>query len=266
MSELSDFEKDQLRRSNTVAVVRQRLENRSKRCQLPSLPVIHPRATGSLRLPAGLHLLIAPAAGGKTITALGLYNWIAASGLPCAYQYAYEPLARVPMIGISTKSHSDLLIKCGRAAGSPITTVDEKSAPATQCYGYAVLDSISLAIRMLPSVGPMAKNLGDQAYSKGLKPADLVGASVHNSYATALGIVLIATINSEMLPIVNMLKGVAMGIHTIGAPGSFGGDDRTDRVRKPTQVPYEYMNEAAIALGYGKFKGVGGDTPTEGRV
>jgi hypothetical protein len=251
-SVVTDSEKPQrggLRMSRTVAQKRKEVSSESvlrdyfktqARVQAFSLANLPERITDvelPFNLTAGLHLFAAPASGGKTLTGLGLAVWLDAVGVPTNYVYAYEPLSPVPTSQLNPVEHAKLLKKHMGAQPRVL-----------------VFDSLTLALRMLPEVKPMADIMGDQAYPGGLKPADLAGAALHNDYATTGHTALLATVNSDMLPIVKALPGAIMGIYQVPYPGTFVGVERSDRLRKPIVVPYEYMNIASLALGYGTFR------------
>jgi hypothetical protein len=208
-----------------------------ERCTLPRIPEFLDRTPAGLTLPTGLHLLFAPAGGGKTLTALGLYTWLVSEGVNASYEYAYEPNAERGVDKLTPAEHEAAL----------------KGHCVLNTPSACIFDALSLALRMLPEVDVLAKRLGDQAYAGGLKPADLAGAALHNWFATKYRICLIATVNSEMLPIVKALSGAVTGIFQIGTPGTISGTDRTDRVLKPIVIPDTMMNVASKALGYGEF-------------
>jgi len=210
--------------------------DRAAKFTLPKPPVFIPRTPPELPLATGLYLTFAPAAGGKTLTALGLACWLEAYGTSVSYEYAYEPGAQTGIDKLGPVAHQELLSR------------HKKEKPHV-----LVFDSLSLALRMLPEVEALAKLLGDQAYTGGLKPADLAGAGKHNAFGELNNVCIIGTVNSDMLPIVRALSGAIMGIFTIGAPGTLSGADRTDRTQKPIVVPDEFMNIATQAVGYGEF-------------
>jgi hypothetical protein len=223
---------------------------RSADFRLPSLPVLVPGGPPGLNLSVGLHLLSAPASGGKTITALGLATWLDFLALSVRYVYAYEPLAAITLSELNPTAHSKLLKErmTWRKRGA-------QASDDTPASGVLIFDSLTLALRMLPEAKPMADILGDQAYPGGLKPADLAGAGLHNDYAQAYRTALFATVNSDMLPIIKSLPGAIMGIYRVVSPGVFVGVERSDREERPITVPDQFMDVASRALGYGAFRG-----------
>lgn len=217
--------------------------------KLPKRAVRVPNSPEEIPATCGLHLLMAPAASGKTITALGLAVWLA-DFVPVTYVYAYEPLAEIGISDLTADAHTKLM--------------EQKLDAQSKTPKFVVFDSLSMALRMLTEVKPVADTLGDQAYTGGLKAADLVGAAAHSLRAASANTALYATINSEMLPIVKALGGAVMGVYHIPAPGLITGTDRDDREIKPISVPKEAMNIACLANNYGPFKGA--SNTTQGRI
>jgi hypothetical protein len=188
-----------------------------------------------LTLGFGLHLMGAGRAKGKTITGLAIAEWLEASGVTNMYAYLMEPRSVVP---IST------IIGGSGWSDKYASLLDQ--AP----NGVLVLDSLTYLIQMTAEMRQVQETLSDVIYKGGLSPKDIIGVLIHDEIARSKRVAVIATVNSELMPTMEVFEGACEGTLNLSSPGSFLHRDRKTREFKNIVVPRRFIESAAKQLGY----------------
>lgn len=194
-----------------------------------------PKSTGKpVPLAHGLHLMPGAKASGKTITSVSLGLWMQASEVPVHYEYVMEPRSPQSTDLLKTGEWQKHLVKL-------LKTVKN---------GVLFIDSLTYLVPRLDIITEMDKlnQLSNVTYSGGLSPRDILGILLHDSLARTHEVALVATLNSELFPVIDKLQGACEGEFQLSSPGSFRHRDRTTRIFTSFQVPEVYFRSAVTAL------------------
>lgn len=115
-----------------------------------------------------------------------------------------------------------------------------------------ILDSLTYTIRHLDETKAAIKDSGgkDVTYSGGLSAADILGALHHTLIAEAYGVALIGTVNSELLPIAEVLTGAVEGVLSSRGVGQIVGPSReSGRRHTLVSVSQPAVRAALFTLG-----------------
>lgn len=199
-----------------------------------SLPIRPAPVAEAPRLYPGLYLMWGPRAAGKTLTALALALWLKAQNVRANFQYILEPRSTQVENLLSINGYNSWLV--------------EKLEDTQQ--GVLCIDSLTYTLSHLEEVAKYAASFTDATYPGGLKPKDVVGALFHDWIARQYGVALIGTLNSDLFPVVKDLEGATEGQLLVISPGVVKQRDRGDRTERPIDFPKQYVEEAAVLLGY----------------
>jgi hypothetical protein len=185
----------------------------------------------------GLHLMLAGRAVGKTLTALALAMYQAADlSAKVLYKYVAEPGSmRDPEV----------------IQSSFWTTVYETWLKDSE-GGVLVIDSMTYLLTALETIRLMSNNgsISEVTYAGGLSPRDILGVLLHDAMARRANVAVIATVNSELFPVVNTFEGACEGQLVLSAPGVFSARDRGTRLTQEFTLDKKVVDQAAAILGY----------------
>jgi len=193
-------------------------------------------ASSPFPMPPGLILMHGPKASGKTVTSLALAHQLKADGVPVSYNYMMEPRAQ------------------GSAAAFLKTTEDWeawlKNALQACSGGVLIIDSLTYLLHHLSVLRTLEESISRVTYAGGLTPKDNISVLLYDEMARVANTCLVATINSELLPVVEKLEGACEGQIELHSPGTFSV--RTRFTRRPDQVALSEwaMIQAQADLGY----------------
>jgi hypothetical protein len=189
---------------------------------------------GPLPLAYGMHLMAGTKGSGKTVTSVGLGLWLKDEQVNVLYEYVMEPRA----------SMTTALIKPGNWEKHLRAQLDKVKG------GVLFVDSLTYLVSRLDAITELEKSnlLSNVTYSGGLSPRDILGILLHDALAREYEVALVATLNSELFPVVDKLAGASEGEFKLSAPGSFMHQDRTRRTQVMYKVPDEYMASAFAGL------------------
>jgi hypothetical protein len=175
---------------------------------------------------------------GKTVTSVGIGLWLKEAKVETMYEYVMEPRAAM----------TTSLIKPGNWEKHLKAQLDKVKG------GLLVVDSLTYLVTRLDAITELEKQnlLSNVTYSGGLSPRDILGVLLHDALAREYRVAMIATLNSELFPVVDKLAGASEGEFKLSAPGSFMHQDRTTRTNVVYKVPDEYMKAAFTGLYPGK--------------
>jgi hypothetical protein len=192
-----------------------------------------------------MHLMAGTKGSGKTITSVGLCLWLShlKQKVHTIYEYVMEPRAALTTKLIETGNwEKHLKVHLERAKG-----------------GILVIDSLTYLVSKLNAITALEEQgqMSNVTYAGGLSPRDILGILLHDALAREHEVAMIATLNSELFPVVDKLAGACEGEFKLSAPGSFLHQDRTTRTQVMYKVPTEYMTAAFQGL-YPKKDGPSG--------
>lgn len=191
---------------------------------------------GQRPLAAGFFIMSGPTATGKSTNSLALALEL---GLPYGmlnYVYVLEPRASGPY---SERFENSALMH---------ETVDNMfRAYASTGSPYLVIDSMTYVI---PAIGAHAlEGQDDVTMTGGLRRSEILGVLGLDMRARKAGLTVIGTINSELFPRPDALKGACEGQFLIEAPGKLMLSDRTERGSTPITLQATSIAVARALLG-----------------
>lgn len=196
--------------------------------------LVSPVTKHPLSLSPGLYVMYGPRAVGKTLTSLALAAWLLAAGVRAVYRYVLEPRSLHAQDLLSPTSWQNYL-----SEGFEVAT-----------GGVLIIDSMTYVLSMLPGIAD-SRDLADTTYPGGLKPRDVMGALAHDALARRANVALIATLNSDLFPVVKDLEGATEGQIQVMSPGVVKHRDRTLRTESIITIPKDpFVDDAAELLGY----------------
>lgn len=219
--------------ASKLAGLYQRLP-RPDRWAFPVQPSLLKNTDGSIVLAPGLYLLFGPKASGKTVTSLAFAIWAKETGLVTTFCYMMEPRARLGADLMKETNWDDAyreLLKRNQG-------------------GVLVLDSLTYLIAKLSAVREVEQDLSRVTYAGGLAPRDVLGVLTHDHMARAANVAVVATVNSELFPVIDKLEGAAEGQMILRSPGVYSFRSRVSRALINVTVPVLHFRQARVALGY----------------
>lgn len=191
------------------------------------LPRAFPCATGFIAIAA-------KTGRGKTVTLRGIELWLNCAlgndGSRSSWVYAYEPGSKKTIVKATPAEHKELVL----------SNMHEE--------GVCVFDSLHQAIGLWPGVAKRVKELGDTTFEKGLKRTDMLGATEHQDAAFDHDCALIASVNPDTFPPVDVLAATITGYLRITRPGVLYGSMRPTRTPREYVVPTEFMERASVLV------------------
>lgn len=237
-------------------------------------------------LAPGLTILYGGRATGKTVNALSLQLEALRDGVYAEYHAVMEPRGL-----IFSQAVSSVAAQAADAASSASRTKEQEQKQAALNAAQAahiiptsysswlhqrlqeassravgseppvvVIDSLTYTIRHLDETKAALLGSGgkDVTYSGGLSAMDILGALHHTLLAEAYGVVLVGVVNSELLPIAEVLTGAVEGILASRGVGQLVGPSRESARRyAATTINPETVRIALWMLGYAKRPEVG---------
>lgn len=202
----------------------------ARRWALPEkkVPVV-----SSFGLTYGLHIMVAPKAAGKTLTALAIAVKAKAEGVRTVFAYIMEPRAHDVTSLLEMGAWQAYLQACLNNASE----------------GLLILDSLTYVLHRLDIIRELEESIGRVTYAGGLTPRDILSILVLDDMARKNKVAVIGTLNSELFPVAEKLEGACEGAIKLLAPGSFLL--RTRRTRESVSLSVD-VSEAAKMLGYSK--------------
>lgn len=183
-------------------------------------------------LSTGFIAVAARTGKGKTVTLRALELWLSAAFGEgnTTWVYAYEPGSVKSIASQTIAGHKELVKQNLREGGA------------------CVFDSLHQAIGLWPGVAKRVKELGDTTFEKGLKRTDMLGATEHQSVAYDNECALIASVNPDTFPPVDVLAATITGYLKLTKPGTLYGSMRPTRTPREYVVPLEFMRRAAVLV------------------
>lgn len=185
-------------------------------------------------LTTGLHLMLGPKASGKTLLSLSMAYDLLERGVKTSYNYVLEPRASDTRGLLNPDTWEDWYdVSCKALRG-----------------GVLVIDSMTYVIAMLAQLRDLGEYLSTVTYAGGLSPRDIQGALLHNEIAQSRGTCVIATVNSELFPVVDKFEGAVEGQISIRSSRSVSLRNRRTRLESTFSVSETAHNSAIADLGY----------------
>lgn len=229
--------------------------------------------------PPGLHLLIGGAGTGKTANSIALVHSLVFNyGMPATFCSVMEPrgivfdptgaLKTAPAAGEKVEKQEEGLIKrysytmwlrkklaAVRAAVSPDNQrlLQNPGQPP-----ILVMDSVTYLLQQLTITQDYLSEHHVSTYKGGLSGADTIGALHHSAMAAAHGVALIATLNSDLVPIAKELKGACEGVAFSRGLGKleYGNRGAGGRREFDLVLDADSIQFGLTTVGYGKFRTV----------
>lgn len=194
---------------------------------------------------AGVYILCAPSAAGKTILSCGLAAWANSSGTPSTYISCFEPRSQ---LGRDDKY---------KWWQRPAQFISDAEGSLTRGKGKKLIiyDSATLPMKAYASKDEFANQA---TFSGGSQPSDRGFLDAMSKLAASHQACLVVVLNSSLIPYVADLHGAVEGIINIKDVGSFTYRDRTTfSARKEISViiPLEFVNAALKANYFGEYQG-----------
>jgi hypothetical protein len=168
----------------------------------------------------------------KTVTSLALANMYDEEGVTTIYHGVMEP--RTPgreelcEPDAWQRIFNDLLTRAGG--------------------GVLVVDSLTYLVAQLQKVQDMAEHRGSGTYKGGLNPIDILGVQIHDALALKYDVAVIATINSELYPVIDVMEGACEGKFDLTGYQIMKHRERSSRKDKEFIVPREFVELAFAQL------------------
>jgi hypothetical protein len=187
-------------------------------------------------LAPGLHLMEGAGKSGKTVNAVSLKIALEASGIPNAYRNVMEP--RGMLIGVQkvTKPVMQGGITVGETQTEhdnyqtwlqeELSVLNKMKNLSEPHYPVLILDSGTYLIKRLDVTKASLKDDKGAIYQGGLSYGDILGCLHHCLLAAESEVALVMTINSELLPIVDVLGGAIEGLIKSKGPGKLDVESR----------------------------------------
>lgn len=208
----------------------------------------------------GLYIVSGAARGGKSMVSRGIAKLAADAnafaGVACLYVFEpgapeYDPKSdettegrffEDPAAFLSINALGDLPTYFAAALTSELAKSDKPL--------LIVVDNIADPMR---SFNPKSRAT-EAASEGGLMPSDRAFCTTLNNFATRHNIVLLGTINSDLVPFASKLDGVCQGVIQATAADSFTKHERASgRVPQSFSIPEKARDAAAASLGYGQI-------------
>lgn len=168
----------------------------------------------------GLHLMYGPGGVGKTRHSLALQSWLLRRGVLAVHLPFMEP--RGSRISFGSPITPEM-----RATGRIFEiSYDEylvqqlvkvrNAALVTGHPGVLIVDSLSYTLRALATTVTMRTTFGSTTFPGGVDSLDIHGCQEHSAMALAYDVVLIGTVNTDLMPTADRLHGSCEGEFTFG--------------------------------------------------
>lgn len=191
---------------------------------------------GALGLTTGLHLMIGPKASGKTLTAYAMAISLKRARVKVTYAYVMEPRA---------------LFSSHLISGDNWNAFYQAMLDATK-GGVIIIDSLTYLLNRLTIIKVLEKDIGKVTYKEGLTPRDILSVLMHDEMAREAGVCVIATLNSELFPVVDKLEGACEGQLQLLSPGTFKMRSRKTRAEIIHSIDPSVLDAAARKFGFTK--------------
>jgi len=202
----------------------------------------------------GVYILGGPTGAGKSVVLTSLIGACNRQGIPASYLYVFEPRAEVvinPRVSAQSEGHKlfedPLMFIPNLDAGLESTRTKAKIT--------AMLGVDSVTTPMKAYAGTSKAFSGQSTFTGGQQPSDRAFLNRLSILAKEHNLVLIVSINSVLVPYVDLLEGAVEGIL---APSGISRVNVSDRGRTSERkaIPYDLPDEDVLnALTAWGFKG-----------
>lgn len=232
------------------------------------------KVNGDKPFSIGLHVLHAVAAAGKTVNSVALELVLRAQGYRVLYLPYMEPRGMMLVPGSAAAASQDAAQEAGSESGQSGSDYIRSLPPEYYFEGthaeflsmamrevanqegrrdlnpVLIIDSLTHNVQSLPETVAALKEYGGSTFSGGLDTATVQGILHHNLRAMSAGVVLIGTINAELLPTVKLIEGSCEGVMQCSQVGIIEHKSRSTARKWQSMSVQSGVAGALAKLGY----------------
>lgn len=221
---------------------------------------------GDLHMSAGVYLFAGKTGGGKSVLTSALVHYFKRARIDASYLSVFEPRSRVIANSEATTKGESNFFERPALFISDLTEVLNRTRPVqvdpTKALplGLLVVDSITIPLK---SVDDKAYR-GQSTFPGGIQPSDLAFLTQLAQIALRFDLVIVATVNTDLLAYAPYLAGVTEGYLRTANFGTIEVSDRgstSGREYIPFTIPDLDLQAALFAWKLGKLRKT---TPIEG--